>query len=188
MRIRQLKPAYWADALLQKQLTAASREFYVGLWMLADDGGWFRWDVAEVAAELYRYAPTTRRESDARKYMERLQILGRVQILPCGHRQVPTLVRHQRFSAETKRVYTIRDEHHHRCLDATLPQVPAGNREAPTLLDRNGSERPEEWNESDGLSTDKTLMELRRMLEDPQAAEPVKRAARRALASHDSPR
>jgi hypothetical protein len=38
------------------------------------------------------------------------------------------------------------------------------------------------------LSTDKTLMELRRMLEDPQAAEPVKRAARRALASHDSPR
>ena len=39
MRIRQIKPSWWLDKDLQTRLSADAREFYIGLWMLADDAG-----------------------------------------------------------------------------------------------------------------------------------------------------
>ena len=59
MRIRQVKPSFFKDPLMA-ELTPPVRLFYVGLWMLADDAGWFRWDVAEVGNELYGYEPRGR--------------------------------------------------------------------------------------------------------------------------------
>ena len=61
MRIRQVKPSFWSDSVLAR-LPERSRLFYIGLWMIADDAGWFRADVPEIANELYGYEPARRRE------------------------------------------------------------------------------------------------------------------------------
>ena len=52
MRIRQVKPAFWTDARIAA-LPAPARLFYIGLWMVADDAGWLRWDPSQIANELY---------------------------------------------------------------------------------------------------------------------------------------
>ena len=39
MRIRQIKPGWWLDKELRRGLSADAREFFIGLWMLADDDG-----------------------------------------------------------------------------------------------------------------------------------------------------
>jgi hypothetical protein len=57
VRVRLIRPAYWTDTDLHTRLTADQREFYVGLWMLADDDGYVSWDVDRVGAELYPYRP-----------------------------------------------------------------------------------------------------------------------------------
>jgi hypothetical protein len=41
VRIRQVKPAFWADSRLA-ELPERTRLFYIGLWMIADDAGWLR--------------------------------------------------------------------------------------------------------------------------------------------------
>jgi hypothetical protein len=115
MRIRQVKPAYWADPLLQKKLTAAERECYIGLWMFADDSGWLRLDLAEIAGELYRYRATRAREAALGRHVAHLEGLGRIELYGCGHAFIPTLTKHQRMAAETRKVFTILDEHRERC-------------------------------------------------------------------------
>jgi hypothetical protein len=122
---------YWADSLLFKELTADEREFYIGLWMEADDAGWLTLDVAEMAAELYRYEPVVEREAKVTRQVEHLKLLKRLQVFECGHGLVPNLVKHQRFGGELKRVYTVRDAHTRDCLPAGTgedPRAPAGPR------------------------------------------------------------
>src|SRR3990167_3984881 len=41
-RIRTIKPDFWMDARLAKDLTRDQRLFYIGLWNQADDEGRFR--------------------------------------------------------------------------------------------------------------------------------------------------
>src|SRR5688500_9893628 len=106
MRIRQIKPAYWVDARVQKELSAEEREIYIGLWMQADDAGWFECDAAVIGAELLRYEAVPEREDKIERTLARLAAIGRIQVLDCGHALVPTLTRHQRFAGKTKRVYT----------------------------------------------------------------------------------
>ena len=185
MRIRQIKPAYWVDARLQKELTAAIREFYIGLWMLADDAGWFRWDVDEVAAELYRYQPTNKREGNVRRHMAKLVELRRVEIGSCGHGHIPTMTTHQRFSGATKRVYTIRDEHTNRCSHGSTPREPAGIPGQSPMPARNGRYLDSDGTVSDPAEDDPRA-EARRLLANPASPEHVKRAARRALVTSDS--
>ncbi len=101
-------------------LTPSVRLFYIGLWLLADDAGWFRWDTAEVGNELYGYEPRTRRERNV-----------------VGHISIPTFTDHQRLSGLTKQVRTEWKEHDTRC----IPNLPADPREPPQNPDpvRNGS-------------------------------------------------
>jgi hypothetical protein len=135
MRIRQVKPSFFKDPLMA-ELSPAVRLFYVGLWMLADDAGWFRWDPAEVGNELYGYEPRGRRERHAADYLDTLVSAKRVTRFDCGHVFIPTLTDHQRLAGLTKQVRTVVREHEKEC----SPQPPAGPRDAPQSPDpvRNG--------------------------------------------------
>lgn len=126
MRIRQVKPSFFKDPLMA-ELSPAVRLFYVGLWMLADDAGWFRWDAAEVGNELYGYEPRGRRERNVTAYLDDLVSRGRVERFPCGHISVPTLIDHQRLAGLTKQVRTVYREHEKEC----IPRLPADPRNSP---------------------------------------------------------
>lgn len=134
MRIRQVKPAFWTDVRLA-ELPPAVRLTYIGLWMISDDGGWFRFDVSQIANELYGYEPRRRRERAVLADIEALVTSERVILYECGHGFVPHLTEHQRLAGETHRVLTVQKEHH-----ACLNGSPANPRESPLVPDtvRNG--------------------------------------------------
>lgn len=99
MRIRQIKPDYWRDSRLHntRGITADVREFYIGLWGVADDAGFLRWDVSEIAGELYRFRNVRRREHQCTDWARKLSELGRLMLLECGHGYLPTLTKHQKI-------------------------------------------------------------------------------------------
>lgn len=132
-----MKPAYFKDARIAA-LTPAVRLTYIGLWMLADDAGYYRWDVAEAGLELYGYESRGKRERDVTNHLGALVTAGRVEDLGCGHVLIPTLVDHQRFGGPGKRVTTYQVEHAREC-----PRVPADTRDSPLIPApvRNGTER-----------------------------------------------
>jgi hypothetical protein len=119
VRVRLIRPAYWTDTDLHTRLTADQREFYVGLWMLADDDGYVSWDVDRVGAELYPYRPLRWRRKNVPAWLE---VIGpaHARLLECGrHVLVPNLPKYQsppRPSSQVKR------EHMAAC-GATLRQV-----------------------------------------------------------------
>lgn len=129
MRIRQVKPEFWSDAKLFR-LPAWQRLFYIGLWMEADDGGWLRWDAEQIAMDLMRDVPIDEAVGRVKDAGETLAGLGRLRILRCGHAEVPNLGKHQRLSGETRRVYTIREEHAH-CKNGRGPAGSRGKRGEP---------------------------------------------------------
>lgn len=112
MRIRQVKPEFWRDELLAS-LSDSVRLFYIGLWQEADDAGWLRWSVPEIALDLYGYAPRTRRERWVTERAESLKQAGRIEFQECGHAYIPNLVRHQKFGGRP--VHTHRDAHARDC-------------------------------------------------------------------------
>jgi hypothetical protein len=126
MRIRQVKPAFWSDSKVAA-LAPTIRLFYIGLWMIADDAGYFRADVSEIARDLYGYEPRARREANVRRYLDHLQAAGRVELLPCGaHGIVPRLGDHQHLAARDKQVRTVDTEH-----AREASQIPAETRGNP---------------------------------------------------------
>lgn len=95
MRVRMIRPAYWTDADLHTRLTADQREFYIGLWMLADDEGYVAWDPDRVGAELYPYRSATWR---AKRLADWLAVIGpdHAKLLDCGlHVYIRNLKRYQ---------------------------------------------------------------------------------------------
>jgi len=164
MRIRQVKPAFFKDARIA-ELAPPVRLFYIGLWMLADDAGWFWWDAAEVGNELYGYEPRTRREKHAAAYLDTLVAAGRVTRHDCGHISIPTLTDHQRLSGMTKQVRTVLKEHQSRC----LPQSPADTRDSPQSPDteRNGIGTGK-GNGTERLGSERKARERERAIEEPR--------------------
>lgn len=118
VRIRQIKPAFWADAKVA-ELREPVRLFYIGLWMIADDAGWFRADVPEIGNELYGFDSRKRRESNVTSYLTALEAAKRIERLECGHALVVKLREHQHLAGSTKQVRTIEREHA-RCDPPTL--------------------------------------------------------------------
>lgn len=94
MRIRQVRQEFWTDELLA-DLPDAIRLFYIGLWCVADDAGWMRWEPHRIGALLYPYRSASRRERNIEEWTGRLVSLGRVVLHSCGCAQIPTLPRHQ---------------------------------------------------------------------------------------------
>lgn len=135
MRIRQIKPEWWRDKALMTRAKADTREFYVGLWMTADDAGWFEWDTTAIGAEIYPFLPVNRRERNVERHALVLETLEpdapHLVRHPCGHAEVPKMPQHQRVSRD-KRVTTHLDRHQARHLRPS-PQLPAGSREPPLV-------------------------------------------------------
>lgn len=125
MRIRQLKPTWFLDKTLQTRCRAGTREFYIGLCMIADDAGWFEWDVTSVATQLYPFVGVAKRERDANLNAHLLTTLEpgapHLIIHDCGHAEVPKMPQHQRIS-DSKKVRT--DYDHHR--SGRCPAHPRG--------------------------------------------------------------
>jgi hypothetical protein len=95
MRVRLIRPSYWTDADLHARLSADVREFYIGLWMTADDAGFVAWDVDRLGAELYPYRTAAWRRA---KLPAWLVALGdhHARLLPCGrHVVIPNLPKYQ---------------------------------------------------------------------------------------------
>ena len=149
MRIRQVKPSFFKDARIA-ELPAPVRLTYIGLWMLADDAGYYRWDVAEAGLELYGYESRSRREKDVTAHLAQLVKAGRVEVYECDHVFIPTLTDHQRFGGPTKRVTTYQREH------ASCPHIPATPRDSPPIPGtvRNGTELVRDGNGTVSNGTD----------------------------------
>jgi hypothetical protein len=133
VRIRQVKPSFFKDARIA-ELPPAVRLTYIGLWMLADDAGYYRWDPAEAGLELYGYESRTKRERDVTAHLARLVDAGRIVDFGCGHLLVPHLVTHQRLAGPTKRVLTYEREHIKCAPPRVSPQVPAGITHLPDTV------------------------------------------------------
>ena len=127
MRIRQVKPAFWADARVAA-LPAPARLFYIGLWMVADDAGWLRWDPPQIANELYGYEARGKRERNVETFLALLVEAKRVVVHDCGHVEIPTLMTHQHLAVLSKQVRTIQREHAETCGG---PRKPAETRDSP---------------------------------------------------------
>ena len=148
MRIRQVKPAFWADAKIAA-LPHDARLFYIGLWMLADDDGWLRWDVAEIGKELYGFEGRAARERRiARMALAIADMPGAIKLMlhPCGHAELPRLAVHQHLAGTTRRVTTVHTEHSRDC-----PQIPASPRPVKVMVgEGNGLVSEGAGNESGG--------------------------------------
>jgi len=84
MRGRYLMREYWSDSDLFLKLSAEEREFYVGLWTLADDEGWMPRDIPEIAGHLLRFEDRGPREEKTRLVLRRLTDIGKLRSLRCG--------------------------------------------------------------------------------------------------------
>lgn len=83
MRGRYLMREYWSDSDLFLRLDAATREFYVGLWMLADDDGWLPRDISGIGAAIYQYLDRAPREQLVAEMLAKLREMGKVRSHRC---------------------------------------------------------------------------------------------------------
>lgn len=118
MRIRAVKPDFWSDEILAL-LPDPVRLFYIGLWGMADDAGWFEYRPSQIGATLYPYRSTSKREKDIDKWMTVLTDNHRVKLYPCGCGYIPTLSRHQTLGGRPN--YTLQARHgKHRSTDMAV--------------------------------------------------------------------
>lgn len=134
MRIRQVRPEFWADETMAG-LSPAVRLFYIGLWNIADDAGWIEWRIPRIGAVLFPYETVRRRTRDIESWAIALTDAGRLVLYPCGCAQVPTLSRHQRVTG--KQSFTAL-EAHNKHLSLIGKQSPLSG--SPVTLG-NGTER-----------------------------------------------
>lgn len=128
-RIRQVRREFWSDSVVGRWPDAL-RLFYIGLWCEADDDGYFDWDVAALAADLYRYQTVASRERVVEQRMASLLADGRIKRLDCGrHGVVPTMPKHQVISG--RKNYEVRDAHRRDCYHTVA--LAARDRPGPTM-------------------------------------------------------
>lgn len=99
MRIRQVKPEFFADSDIAA-LPYAVRLFYIGLWCVADDAGWIEWKPERIAHDLYGYEARATREKHVAAWSEALVESGHLAIHECGCAVIPTLPKHQRVTGK----------------------------------------------------------------------------------------
>lgn len=93
-RTRLIRPEFFEDETMACA-HVATRLFYIGLWTLCDDAGYFDLKPRQIAASLFPYDGPARRERMVAKALDELVGLGRVKYLDCGlHATVPTLPKH----------------------------------------------------------------------------------------------
>lgn len=148
-RIRQIKPSWFLDKELRRGTSADAREFYIGLWILADDAGYIAWDVTRIGAELYPFDGIAARERRVETWAGQLERLNpnapHLIVWDCGHARVPKMPDHQRIAGTQS--FTIAKKHRDECRDvrSRLSLVVAETEGATTShgigRGRNGMER-----------------------------------------------
>lgn len=108
MRIRQVRPEFFTDRTMAC-LSPEVRLTYIGLWLVADDAGWLRMDVAQIGALLFPFESVKRREHRLQESFDRLIAAGRLVCYGCGCASIPTLEKHQKIGGTKS--FTVRDEH-----------------------------------------------------------------------------
>ena len=152
MRIRQVRPEFFTDPLTAR-LSIPTRLLYIGMWCVADDDGWLRWDVSHLAVLLLPYESVHRREGHIEHARDELVAADRLRLLDCGCALIPTLPKHQRINGT--KAYTSRDWHRKHCV-AVIPDVSGNSRtRSPVTLGNgrvgNGTVSAREAQENDGL-------------------------------------
>lgn len=127
MRIRSIKPVFWRDRELAR-VGDEARLFYIGLWMQADDAGYFRWNADEIGADLYPFLSERQRLRKLEKCLTALREMPgaeRLTIMPCGHAVLTRFLDHQKsgMPGEGKRVYTFARQHE-KCHPAPFREPP----------------------------------------------------------------
>lgn len=95
-KARMLTREYFADVDFMTSFSAVEREAYIGLALHADDAGWLDWQLAELAAVLYRYEPRETRESMLADVADHLALTGRLVRYSCGHAHMPRVAKSPR--------------------------------------------------------------------------------------------
>lgn len=103
-----MRPEFFTDPLTSK-LPVDVRLTYIGLWCVADDAGWLRWDVAGIGASLYPYESVRVRERRIERVGESLVEASRLVVHECGCALIPKLIEHQKIGGNKS--FTVRDEH-----------------------------------------------------------------------------
>jgi hypothetical protein len=104
-RTRLIRPEFFADETLSVASDTV-RLFYVGLWTLCDDAGYFEARPRQIAASLYPYRRPASREATTLAALSTLVELERVTLLDCGqHGVVPTLPRHGQKGGNKSETY-----------------------------------------------------------------------------------
>jgi hypothetical protein len=155
MRVRMIRPAYWTDADLHTRLTADAREFYIGLWMEADDAGFIAWDLDRIGADLYPYRPLGWRRTRLSRWMEALAVNGHVRALDCGkHAVIPNLPKYQHCPKPAYPHQTA----HRSCVSHMAPRGATGDPVVPAQEGKGieGNRREEVARGANGASTEET--------------------------------
>ena len=119
MRIRQVKPEFWADSEMAG-LSFRARLTFIGLWGIADDAGWLpKVNPTEIGHALWGYDGVRVRERWVIEDLTALQAIGCIAVLDCGHATIPSLPVHQCSAAATRRVEAHRKDHLARCAAAS---------------------------------------------------------------------
>lgn len=93
-RTRLIRPEFFSDDTLAS-VPDPIRLFYIGLWTLCDDLGYFELKPRQIAAILYPFRGAANRQRLVDKALAELEALGRVRVLTCGvHATIPTLPKH----------------------------------------------------------------------------------------------
>jgi hypothetical protein len=108
MRIRQIRPEFFTDPVTG-HLEPSVQVTYIGLWCIADDGGWLDWDVPQIGAVLYPYKSVRARETSVLRAGVALVGVGRLVVMDCGCARIPTLAVHQKIGGNKS--FTARDKH-----------------------------------------------------------------------------
>jgi hypothetical protein len=111
MRIRQVRPEFFTDPVVSS-LSPATRLTYIGLWCVADDAGWLRFDVAHVGALLFPFMPVAKRQKAVATAGSDLVTARRLVLYDCGCGHIPTMPKHQRSGGKPS--FVARDEHFNR--------------------------------------------------------------------------
>lgn len=178
MRIRQIKPTFWQDAVMDS-LPDSVKLFYIGTWQLADDGGTFEWNVPEIGHALYGYHPRKRREQWVMERAAALVNVGRLVIHECGHATVPKLLKHQRLGG-TKALGI--SSAHLRCAPQSSDNLRPGKGTVRDGEERNGGGVGEPLNNQELTADQQAQIALNQsILDDPKASDEAKRVARKWL-------
>jgi hypothetical protein len=111
MRGRYLLREFWSDVELQTALDAEERWFLVGLWMLADDGGWLEWNPVYIGQQLYQYEDRAKREQDAAEHLETILALGKAKRYSCGHVFLPAAAVYKRPGRSSEASFEVERAH-----------------------------------------------------------------------------